>query len=102
MDYFKTLKATTKQAQRFIDQYQSTANCTLWDCYTTFSRAKQNAFEYCEQRAYSLNGYGRKIISYNTSFFTYAFMFDMINEETNIIENYLAIITKSNEYIIKL
>ena len=101
-NYFKMLNATTKQAKRFIEEYQESTNTTLYGWYTTFSAKKQKAFEKCKTVARECNGYGLKIISANTSFFTFAFMCDDVNITTGEIENMLCIITKANNYAIKL
>ena len=87
------LNKTTKKAKNFISSYQNSTNFRLEDCYNNYSYAKQNAFDYCINKMNKMNGYDGRIISYNCSFFSYAFMTD---------DNKLIIICPTNEYEIQL
>lgn len=49
----------------------------LWDAYASFSWAKQQAYNYCNNLSLWLDGFGDCIPSYNTMQFTYNFMFEL-------------------------
>lgn len=47
---------------------------TLADCYTSNSRAKENAFAYCRELVEKYNGRQGRIIGYNSQTFSYGFI----------------------------
>ena len=65
------LKATTKKAQQLINNYLCANASTLYECYGSHSQAKENAFDYCEGKRQEFNGWGRRVCTYCTCFFTY-------------------------------
>ena len=87
------LKRNTQKARRFIKDYWTSSNYNLDDCYNNYSYAKQNAFDYCISKMQKMGGYDGRIIGYNTSFFSYAFMTE---------DNKLIVICPVNEYEIQL
>ena len=87
------LKRNTQKARRFIKEYWTSSRYNLDECYNNYSNAKYNAYKYCINKKDKMNGYDGRIISYNTCFFSYAFM-------TN--DNKLIVICPTNEYEIQL
>lgn len=85
-----TIKATTKQAQGFIESYNRATATTLSDVYGSYSTAKARAFRYCMERVEEENGYGPRIISCNCNVFTFAFK----------VDNGLRVETAQNSYFI--
>lgn len=64
----------------------SRGDFTLENVYeTTYSYAKQKAYEYCKNLFNSLEGHGFAIISHNTFIFTAGFYFYLTDEETGEI-----------------
>lgn len=53
----------------------------LHDIYASFSWAKQQAYNYCQNLSRALDGYGDTIPSYNIMQFTYAFRFELFDVE---------------------
>lgn len=54
------------------------SNSTLYGLYYAYenpSVAKQNAWDYCVNLMDKYNGYGLRVVSYNTFMFTAAFLF---------------------------
>ena len=86
----KTIKATTKQAQGFIESYNRATATTLKEVYGTYSTAKARAFRYCMDRVFEENGNRPRIISSNCMKFTFAFE----------VENGLRVETANNSYFI--
>ena len=86
------LNKNTKQAKRFIREYQNSTNYNLDDCYNNYSYAKQKAFDYCINKMQEMGGQCGYIIGYNTCFFTFAF----------VVNDKLIVICPINEYEIQL
>lgn len=69
----------------------------LWDVYGTCSRAKERAYEQCENKMHDMNGYGLKITSHNSNFFTVMFLFD--DENGTHIQEETAYNTRTYDYV---
>lgn len=67
--------SNTKTMRNAYANYKVSMMCELYDCYNSFSKAKANAMEYCENLMHELNGRGLRIISYNQNVFTVGFIF---------------------------
>ena len=87
------LNKDTQKAQSFIWEHKKSTNFILDDCYIKYSFAKKRAFDYCINKKNEMGGNNGRIISYNCSFFSYAFMTD---------DNKLIVICPTNEYEIQL
>ena len=87
------LNKNTQKAQRFIWEYVRSERYNLDYCYNNYSFAKKRAFDYCINKQNEMDGKDGRIISYNCSYFSYAFM-------TN--DNKLIVICPINEYEIQL
>ena len=59
------------------DRFLSSYNYTLDHCYERYSRAKERAWQYCEDLMRTHNGCGLKVIGYNTCTFSAGFYFDI-------------------------
>ena len=84
----------------FYARYKSTSGdvCELWQVYSNPSYYKVRAYDYCREIYYKLNGYGFKITSANTSFFSIGFLYDTIDEETGEIITHCHYRTGRNVY----
>lgn len=70
----KTINNNTKQAERYINAYNRSSMYNLQDAYRTPSTRKTRADYNCRMMMQSENGHGYKIIGYNSSFFTVAWI----------------------------
>ena len=86
----KTINNTTKKAQTFINAYNRSSMYDLQDAYRTPSTRKTRADYNCRMMMQSEGGHNYKIIGYNSSFFTVAW----------IAGNALRIETAYNSFII--
>ena len=86
----KTINNNTKQAQHLINAYNRSSIFTLREAYANPSTAKTRADYNCRMMMESEGGHGYKIIGYNCSFFTVAW----------IAENALRVETACNSFVI--
>lgn len=86
----KTLNNNTKKAQGFINAYNRSSMYDLQDAYRTPSTRKTRADYNCRMMMQSEGGHNYKIIGYNSSFFTVAW----------IAGNALRIETAYNSFVI--
>ena len=86
----KTINNNTKQAERYINAYNRSKMYNLQDAYRTPSTRKTRADYNCRMMMQSEGGHNYKIIGYNSSFFTVAW----------IAGNALRIETAYNSFII--
>ena len=86
----KTINNNTKQAERYINAYNRSSMYDLQDAYRTPSTRKTRADYNCRMMMQSEGGHNYKIIGYNSSFFTVAW----------IAGNALRIETACNSFII--
>lgn len=70
-----TVNQQKRTARGNIDRYDNSTNYTLHHAYDRPSYAKERAWKYCLDLMEKFNGYGLKVISYNTFMFTAGFMF---------------------------
>lgn len=62
-------------AQAHIGSWMKSNKVELWQVYGSYSVYKARAFEYCKELMHDLNGYGLRILSFNSQAFTVGFMF---------------------------
>ena len=86
----KTINNNTKQAERYINAYNRSNMYDLQDAYIKPSTRKTRADYNCRMMMQSEGGHNYKIIGYNSSFFTVAW----------IAGNALRIETAFNSFII--
>ena len=86
----KTINNNTKQAERYINAYNCSSIFTLREAYANPSTAKTRADYNCRMMMESEGGHGYKIIGYNCSFFTVAW----------IAGNALRVETACNSFVI--
>ena len=70
----KTINNNPKQAERYINAYNLISMYDLQDAYVKPSTRKTRADYNCRIMMQSENGHGYKIIGYNSSFFTVAWI----------------------------
>ena len=70
----KTLNNNTKKAERYIDAYNRSSMYDLRDAYGKPSTEKTRADYNCRMMMQSEGGHDYKIIGYNCSFFTVAWI----------------------------
>lgn len=70
----KTLNNNTKQAERYINAYNRSSMYDIQDAYKTPSTRKTRADYNCRMMMQSEGGHGYKILGYNSSFFTVAWI----------------------------
>lgn len=87
----------TKQAKRWLESYERSTAYRLSDVYTTWSYAKENAYDWCMRKCNNMDGYGFRILSANTFQFTCGWLTENENSEIT-----LHIETASNTYNFKL
>ena len=93
---YTVIRPHTQHAQRIIDRFNNSSDVELRDVYGSYSRAKENAYEYCRDREREFGSYNGVITSHNSMQFTYAF--------TGVCEGqwYLIYITRTADYAVKL
>ena len=70
----KTINNNTKKAQAFINAYNRSNIFDLYEAYANPSTAKTRADYNCRMMMQSEGGHNYKIIGYNSSFFTVAWI----------------------------
>lgn len=70
-----TIKNMTKRERNAYTEYKRSTASTLWEVYGTWSRAKEQAFDYCRRLCYEHGGHDLRIITANTFTFTAGFEF---------------------------
>ena len=70
----KTINNNTKQAERYINAYNRSDIFTLREAYANPSTEKTKADYNCRMMMQEEGGHGYKIIGYNCSFFTVAWI----------------------------
>ena len=58
------------------EDYRKSTDYSLRDVYGSYSRAKEEAWDYCKELMYKFAGYGLKVISHSRYLFTAGFMFE--------------------------
>lgn len=66
----------TKHQKMLVENYQRATARQLSDVYTTWSAAKERAYNWCINRMVSLNGFSGFICSANTFGFSFAFQYE--------------------------
>lgn len=87
----KTIKAQTKQGQRFINAYNRSKVASIYECYTNPSTAKVRAERACIFMMCDEGGHTPRITGYNRRQFTFAFQ----------TAEGLRVETASSSYIVK-
>lgn len=64
-----------KVAQAHIQAYDNSHWYYLWDVYSNYSEYKVQAYNRCIDLMNRLNGWGLRILSYNSNVFTVGFLF---------------------------
>ena len=83
-----------KNIKNAFVSYSKSTNYCLCDCYGNFSQAKENAMEYCKNLMQKLNGYGLKIIGFNSMTFSVGFIGEIPDNKTGEIKKVFCYITR--------
>lgn len=62
--------------RKILTRYHMSDKLNLWMAYSSFSREKARAWDYCEYLCKEKGGTGLKVIGANSSFFSAGFMFE--------------------------
>ena len=83
------LNRNTKKARGFVQQYTFSNKHGLSECYTSYSYAKAVAEVNCRKKMNDMDGFGLKIMSFNSQTFTCGWLYQdketgdiMLNVET--------------------
>ena len=68
------MKATSKKAQNFINNYLRSDNYELWHVYGSYSREKERSYEHIRSEMYEEGGKGLRITSHNSQVYTCAYI----------------------------
>ena len=96
------LHCKTKQIKASYKSYLNSNYYELYHCYDNYSYYKAIAFENCRDLMQRVNGYGLKIISFNSQCFTVGFIGEMVDEKTGAIEKAFFYITRDYDRFIFL
>ncbi len=79
-----TQRERERNAKGRIEQWRASKATKLSDVYGRYSKAKENAFEYCKHICYEhYDGRNLKIIGHNSNIFTAGFEF--IDPDTGVV-----------------
>ena len=62
-----------KQVMGAYNRFRFYEGRTLWDCYNNPSRAKENAWEYCNNLCNAMGGNDLTVVGYNSTLFSAGF-----------------------------
>lgn len=88
------LHTNTKNIKNQFERYSKSTTYNLQDCYTNFSHRKNMAMKYCIDLMEKYNGYGLKIIGYNSQCFSVGFIANIPDEKTGEIKKAFCYITR--------
>ena len=91
------LNRNTKKAQDLIYRFNHSTFVMLQDCYKSYSKHKFRAFQECVTKSFEMDGWGFRIISFNTMSFTCGWLYE--DKETGVIM--LNVETYRNTYTIE-
>ena len=93
---YVVMSPKSERAKHVIKAWEWSSDVDLRDAYGRYSRAKENAYEYCRAREQEFNSWNGRITGHNSSFFSYAF--------TGMCEDrrYLIYITHCHDYAIDI
>ena len=66
----------TKKMESAYWRYKMSDRFNLYQAYNSFSKAKAEAWEYCEKLCEEYNGKELKVIGANSNFFSAGFLFE--------------------------
>lgn len=93
---YRVIRPNTQQAERVIRDFEYSSDTELSDVYGRYSKAKENAYEYCRARERECDSYNGVITGHNSMTFSYAFTTWQDGHK------YLVWITKCNDYAIDI
>ena len=89
---------TKAQLKEKFEQYKTSITVNLWDAYGTYSSRKRNIYDawYCKMM--DRHGYGMRIISYNSQFFTLGFLRNILDDTDCTIHTIFTFVTPMHVY----
>lgn len=94
---YRRIGRDSQRGRSWVTAYNQSPWITLDDCYGTYSIAKRQAYNFCVSEMCAEGGFGKRILSHNSTQFTFAYLCDL-----PIVGYVLRVITKSNNYEIPL
>lgn len=88
----------TKKQRQMLNAYLNAYCRDLDDAYGRYSHEKERVYAWCESKRERLNGYSPRIPSHNTFQFTYAFIFEKVNDKTGVVEIWMDYETAAHSY----
>lgn len=70
------LNRNTKKARGFIQSYERSCDYSLCECYKNHSYAKAVAEAQCREKMFDMDGFGFKIMSFNSMTFTCGWLYE--------------------------
>lgn len=70
------LNRKTNKARNFIERYERSQEFTLRDCYINHSFEKARAEARCREKMFDMNGFGFKIMGFNSMAFTCGWLYE--------------------------
>ena len=81
-----TAKQMERQARKHYKAWECSGDYALDSVYGSYSANKARAWRHCQEKQAELNGYGLKVITYNTTIFTAGF--EYYDEKTQTVKFY--------------
>ena len=94
------LQCKTQNIKNQFEYYAKSQNHTLRDVYGSYSYQKEKAMNYCQELMKKYNGYGLKIISFNTFQFSVGFIAYLPDEKTREVKQAFCYITRNYDRFI--
>lgn len=91
-----TLKKNSTKANHYINEYNNAKYTSIYHCYCKPSYHKEKAEENCLARCREFNGYGYRVLSFNTCVFIAGYIAEMDAKTWLVVE------TAQNIYKIEL
>ena len=79
------VKRNTKRMREYYRIYGKTNATTLDDIYVNYSYEKEMAYLRCQEIKLELNGYGLKLLTHNTFFFTVGFLAELNGKKIFVV-----------------
>lgn len=95
----------TQKAEQLISSYiyaRAKGKCNIRDAYRNPSNKKCDAYQYCVDMELDLNGRQGFICGASSHFFSFGFVYDVIDEETGVVRQHLRYITHAHNYDVEL
>ena len=102
LKYFTLVKPNTKRGNTIRWYFEHVNKGGIYDAYVKPSYAKVRAYDDCMAMVREYNGFGEKITGYNSCTFSFQFTFYHKDRKTGDVTQYIAHITKDNNYLLAI